>query len=259
MIDLHTHILPGVDDGAEDLTEALDMARTALANGINIIAATPHFFQIPNWERIQALTEDLQQELDKAGIGVKLVAGSELFIDIEILEMPQNLIPTYAANGKYCLIELPLQQVPMYFEHVVFSLQTKGITPIIAHPERYLAVVRDPNLILQWIDIGCLIQMNSGSILGRFGQKIQETAKILLDHNMVHLLASDGHAVSRRGMNLHKAYVEVEKLIGTEKTMQLVQGNPELIIHGKPLPAAEAQPYQKKERFWFFWRALRKK
>ena len=106
MIDLHTHILPGVDDGAEDLTEALDMARTALANGINVVAATPHFFQIPNWERIQALTAELQQEIDKAGIEVKVIPGRERVIDIEILEMPQNLIPTYAANGKYCLIEL---------------------------------------------------------------------------------------------------------------------------------------------------------
>lgn len=259
MIDLHTHILPGVDDGAEDLAEALEMARTALSNGINVLAATPHFFQIPDWEKIQNLTADLQKELDRAGIEVTLVPGSELFIDIEILDMPQRLIPTYAANGKYCLIELPLQQVPMYFEQVVFSLQTKGITPIIAHPERYLAVVRDPNLILQWIDIGCIIQMNSGSILGRFGQKIQETARILLEHNMVHVLASDGHAVSRRGMNLHKAYNEVEKLIGTEKAVQLVQGNPELIIQGKQLPLVDAQPYQKKERLWFFWRALRKK
>ncbi|HHT74311.1 MAG TPA: hypothetical protein GX008_11435 [Firmicutes bacterium] len=252
MIDLHTHILPGVDDGAEDLVEALQMAEEAVKGGVTVVAATPHFFQLPDWGKIQALAADLQTELDRAGIGLKVVPGGELFMDIEIIDMAVGQIPTYGANGRYCLVEFPLQQVPLYVEQVFFSLQTKGITPIIAHPERYLAVVNDPNLVLHWIELGCAVQMNSGSILGRFGQKILETARILLEHNMVHVLATDGHGIQRRGMNLPKAFAAVEKLIGAERALQLVKGNPELIIKGEPISFAEARRYKKKKRFWIF-------
>jgi len=252
MIDLHTHILPGVDDGAEDLAMAIEMAEAAVRGGITVVAATPHFFQLPDWGKIKALTAELQRELDRAEIGLKVVPGGELFMDIEILDMAHSQIPTYAANGRYCLVEFPMQQVPMYVEQVLFSLQTKGITPIIAHPERYLAVVNDPNLVLHWIELGCAVQMNSGSILGRFGQRIVETAKIMLEHNMVHVLASDGHGVHRRGMNLPKAYAVVEKLIGTDRALELVHGNPELIVRGEPISLEGAQRYQKRRRFWLF-------
>lgn len=228
------------------------MAEEAARGGITVVAATPHFFQLPDWGKIQSLTAQLQEEIHQAGIDLKVVPGGELFMDIEIIDMALGQIPTYAGNGRYCLVEFPLQQVPLYAEQVIFSLQTKGITPIIAHPERYLAVVNDPNLVLHWIELGCAVQMNSGSILGRFGQKILETSKILLEHNMVHVLATDGHGFSRRGMNLPKAYEAVEKLIGAERARPLVKDNPELIIQGEPISLEGAQRYQKRKRFWIF-------
>lgn len=231
---------------------ALAMAEEAVKGGVTVAAATPHFFQLPDWEKIQSLTAVLQHELDRAGIPLRVVAGGELFMDIEILDMAPSQIPAYGANGRYCLLEFPMQQVPLYAEQVLFSLQTKGVTPIIAHPERYVAVMNDPNLVLHWIELGCAIQMNTGSILGRFGPKVHETAKILLEHDMVHVLATDGHGVRRRGMNLPQAYGAVEELVGKDSALALVQGNPELIIQGEPISLEGARRYKKRKRFWFF-------
>lgn len=251
MIDLHTHILPGVDDGAKNLEMALAMAGNAAASGVTIIAATPHFYELPQWSLVKEKVEELRSEFNKARIGVELVAGAELMMDPGIMDMAARDIPTYADKGKYCLVEFPLQQVPMYAEEVLFDLQTKGIIPIIAHPERYDAVVENPNLALGWLKQGCLIQMNSGSILGRFGSTIQETAKIMLNCNMVQLVASDGHGSERRRLNLPEAYSALVEIVGQARAQALVEDNPRSILAGDFQIKDEPTEYRRKRRFFF--------
>ena len=179
-------------------------------------------------------------------------------MDIEIIDMAVGQIPTYGANGRYCLVEFPLQQVPLYVEQVFFSLQTKGITPIIAHPERYLAVVNDPNLVLHWIELGCAVQMNSGSILGRFGQKILETARILLSTTwcmfwpLTATASSEGRTFPRP-CGCGEAH--------WSGAPQLVKGNPELIIKGEPISFAKPGAIRKRSASGFsevlrFWGCL---
>lgn len=251
MIDLHTHILPGCDDGAVDLEMALAMGRSAFHDGITTLAATPHFYEIPRWSTVQQKVGELQEEFVKAQIAVEVVAGAELLMDISLLDMEREEIPTYGDRGKYCLIELPALQVPVYAEQVLFVLQTKGITPIIAHPERYGAVARDPNVVLRWLQQGCLIQMNSGSILGRFGQPIQETAQILLAQGMVQVVASDGHGSGHRRINLVEAFDVLVGIVGSTKAKDLVETNPRSILDGDFQLKEEPLEYRKKKRFFF--------
>ena len=252
MIDLHTHILPGVDDGAVDLEVSLSMGRYGAEGGLNVVAATPHFYQIPDWNLVKKKVAELQQEFDQAEIPLKLVPGAELMIDLDLLELDTMEIPTYGDGGKFCLIELPLQQIPMYTEEVIFNLQTRGITPIIAHPERYAAVVEAPNLALEWIRQGCLIQMNAGSILGRFGSKILETAEIMLTHQMVHLVGSDAHGFERRRLNLPEARDALKNIVGSTVARHLTETNPDLILKGTFQATAKPQEYRKRKRFLFF-------
>lgn len=252
MIDLHTHILPEVDDGADDLQMSLAMGNSGVERGVVKVAATPHYYSIPNWALIKKKVAELQSELDKANISIELIAGAEMFIDMDILQLEKEDIPTYGDQGNYCLIELPMQQIPLYTEQIIFDLQIKGITPIIAHPERYRQVVEDPNTVLKWLSLGCLIQMNAGSILGSFGSKIKETSEIMLTHNMVHLVASDAHGLERRRLNLPEAYDELTKVVGETAAKDLVQTNPSRILTGDFHCTEEPQEYRKKRRFFFF-------
>lgn len=252
MIDLHTHILPAVDDGASDLAEALAMARSGVEEGLTVIAATPHFYEIRDWSRVKEKVKELQAELNKNQIALELVAGAELMLDIDILAMKASDIPTYGDQGKFCLLELPLRQIPIYTEQVLFDLQTKGITPIIAHPERYAAVVENPNVVLDWIKTGSLIQMNTGSILGRFGSQIQETAQIMLTHQMIHFVASDAHGAERRRLNLPDAFPALAQVVGSHMATDLVTNNPRAILQGDFRPQAKPLEYKKKKRFFFF-------
>ena len=251
MIDLHTHILPGVDEGAADLETSLAMGRFAEDGGMTVIAATPHFYEIPNWSLIKQRVDDLNGEFAKAQISVEIVPGAELMMDLNLLDLVASDIPTYADNGKFCLIEFPMHQVPIYAEQVLFALQTKGMTPIIAHPERYGAVVEDPNVALGWLRQGCLIQMNSGSLLGRFGSTIKQTAEIMLDCNMVQMVASDGHGSERRRLNLPEAFEVLKKVVGKDGAHELVATNPRNIIAGHFQLKVEPNEYRKKRRFFF--------
>lgn len=252
MIDLHTHILPQVDDGASDRETALAMGRFAEKQGLTVLAATPHFDQIPDWDLIKKKVAELKREFAKAEIGITLVAGAELFVDPLIVEMAAGEIPTYGDGGRYCLLELPLRQISIYAEEVLFSLQIKGITPIIAHPERCQVVRENPNVVLDWWRRGCLIQMNSGSLLGHFGPQIQDTAKIMLTHRMVHFLGSDGHGLKHRTLNLAAGRAAAEGILGAAAAWDLVKTNPAAVLAGAPLQVAEPRQYVKRRRFFFF-------
>ncbi len=251
MIDLHSHILPGYDDGAKDISESLAMAKQAAKHQITILAATPHY-QGQDWLMIQSRVNELNERIKQACINLRVIPGAELYIDPQLITTPKEDIPTYNDNGRYCLLELPMFDLPHYVDQVLFTLQVKGIIPVIAHPERYGVVIADPNIIKKWIDNGCLIQMNTNSILGMFGDKVKQTSEILIKHQMVHLVASDAHSLGRRGFNLHSAADYLGKIIGEEKTVRLVQKNPDLIIAGEPVPVPEVLAYKPRKRFWLF-------
>lgn len=252
MIDLHAHILPGIDDGARDDSMALEMAQQAVERGVKIVAATPHYLGDPDWNSIKSMVEELNQKLAKNNIQLQVVSGAELFIDPDLEKMTKEQIPTYNDNGRYCLIEFPMLDLPYYVDQVLFSLSVKGITPIIAHPERYHYVGEDPNIVSTWIDSGCLLQMNAGSVLGVFGKSIKKTAEIMLKHDMVHILASDAHSANRRSFILDQCVIEAGKLVSTENVARLVETYPQLVIAGEAVEVTAPRVYRPRKRFWLF-------
>ncbi len=254
MIDLHTHILPEMDDGAADLETALAMGRYGEERGVEVIAATPHFFGRLSWDSVKEKVAGLQGHFAQAQIQVQLVAGAELMMDTSLLQLERGEIPTYGDQGRFCLIEFPMHQIPVYAEEVLFDLQTKGITPIIAHPERYSPVVRDPNLTLAWLEKGCLIQVNTGSILGRFGSSVAATAEILLTHDLAQFVASDAHSLRRRPLELPEAHGALVELLGAEKARELVDTNPREMLAGDFVPKRTPRAYVKRRRFFLFGR-----
>jgi len=197
MIDIHTHILPGVDDGASDMRESLKIIEKGLKEGIKTFVLTPHIKDDSAWGKIDNIKEiflALVKECKKNGLDVKLLLGAELLLVPDIVEkIKNNILVTIGGEGKYILLELPFSQLPIYTENILFGLLTKGIIPIISHIERYLYLRRDLDMIHRWIDQGIMTQINTGSLTGKYGWTIKQTAKKLLKEKLVHTMASDVH------------------------------------------------------------------
>lgn len=250
MIDLHTHILPGVDDGADSLQMSTQMAEAASEDGVTHIVATPHYDAIPNWAQIKEKVTTLQEKVASACPDIRILPGAELYLDPYLESLSKEDIPTYGDLGNHCLLEFPLRDIPGYAEQIVFSLQVKGITPILAHPERYAPLVCDPNKLTKWLELGCLVQVNTGSILGMFGKEVQKTAEIFLTHQMAQFVASDAHSIGRRRVNLAETISALEVL---ELDAQLLTTtNPQQIIDGNQVRVDNYQRYKPRKRFWIF-------
>lgn len=200
MIDLHTHILPGLDDGSPSLDHSIEMARRAVDAGIEVVAATPH---ANNWsdrwddQDYEEALAGLRQALDEHSLPLQIVTGCEAIAEPGLVhKIGQGQVRTLHGS-RYLLFELPFQTYPTYVEHVVFELQVAGYVPVLAHPERYQVIQEDPNVLVPLIERGVLMQMNAGCVTGDFGNRVRETAEILVRHSLVHLVASDAHVASQ--------------------------------------------------------------
>lgn len=242
MIDIHCHILPGVDDGAKDWDEALAMARIAKADGIRTIINTSHFIPEGNFktgEQLKAICEAFQEELVKANINIEILLGNEAYITPDLVKKVIDKEVFTIHNSRYLLIEFPFQGIPLYTEDVLYELKLKGIIPIIAHPERSAKVMENPMLAYSLIQQGALVQLNAGSLLGKFGPKIQETSEVLLKHKMVHFLGSDGHSIRSRKPKLRQAFETAANLIGKSEAEKIVYYNAKIILADRELAIDE--------------------
>ena len=203
---------------------------------------------------MQQKVAELREEFARAQVSLELVAGAELLLDLSLLDLAPEELPTYGGQGRFCLIEFPFQEQPVYTDDVLFDLQTTGITPIIAHPERYRGVLQDPNTALGWLARGCLLQVNTGSILGRFGSTVQEAAEVLLTHDMAQFVASAAHSVQRRTLDLPQALGVLVELLGAERAEELVAANPGAVLAVDFAPRRPPQQYRRKRRFFSFRR-----
>ena len=239
MIDFHNHILPNVDDGSKSLEMSLNMLREAERQGITDVINTVHF-QHPkvegmdiSFERITQAIENLQKSAIENNINVKIHNGAEVFYLPNLVEISENPLTTIG-NGKYMLIEFPTHILPQGFEDEFYRLQLNGITPIVAHPERYNAIQNDCTIIDSWIERGYVIQVDAGSLLGQFGKVCLETAESLLKSSSIHLIGSDAHNDSKRNFCLGNLF---ERMI-TEQSIdyvKILQNNTKLLLDGKPL------------------------
>lgn len=216
MLDLHSHILPGIDDGAKDLGTALAMAGIAVGDGITTMVATPHFMEgeIDNTrELVLAKCREYEQVLAKKNLPLKIIPGTEVYLSPNIPErMKRGELMTINDTGKYLLVELPMQSVPSWVEQVMFELNVLGVTPIIAHPERNGELAGDIELVARLVDKGCLLQINGGSLTGLYGKQIKKTADHLVKQGLFHFIGSDAHSAGGRSPRLKEEMAMLERL-----------------------------------------------
>lgn len=237
MIDLHCHLLPGVDDGPEVLEEALEMARTAVADGTVQLACTPHIYPglyENDGPSILAAVNCLQRALDEAGIELRLLAGADVQLDPDMVEgLKTGRIPTLGGT-RYFLFEPPHHVAPPRMPDMIFRLLAEGYVPIITHPERLTWIEDHYDTVCSAFDGGAWIQLTAGSVTGCFGRRAQYWSERMLDEGRVHLIASDGHNMRRRRPVLSAARDAAALRLGEAAALDMVRGRPEGILLNRP-------------------------
>lgn len=236
MIDLHSHILAGLDDGARDLEESLAIARASIAGGVEAIVATPHvrddYPTTP--DGMEAAVAKLRARLEDEGLSIRILTGGEIAFDwLERLSMEDLGRFGLGGNPGYALIETPYDDLPFNLEERFIRLRSAGVTPVIAHPERNEEIQRDPERLAGLVEDGALVQVTVGSLTGRFGKRVRRTTKAFVEAGLVHVVASDEHssAAPRGGLGL-----VAEALHDDELALWFTDGVPRAIVGGLPLP-----------------------
>lgn len=233
MIDLHSHILPGVDDGAQTLEDSLEMAKKAISQGITHLMCTPHHnngkYNNPADKIIQDVAA-LQSELDQRGLDLTLLEGQEVRLtEFLLTAIKREEILFTDLDNTYLLIEFPTNEIPIYAEQVFYHLLNQGQVPVIVHPERNAIFREEPNRLIPFLEMGTLTQLTAPSIVGIFGSEIQKTAKQMLEHNMLYMVASDAHNLRHRTFLMKEAYEEIQKIGGREMVLAMQQMAKDLV------------------------------
>jgi protein-tyrosine phosphatase len=233
MIDLHCHLLPGIDDGAPNLDTALRMARIAVDDGIDTIACTPHIFPgvfENDSAGIKAHVERLQLKLDAAGIALRLSWGADAHVAPDLMaRLKAGTVPSLN-DSRYFLLEPPHNVAPPNFEEFVFNLIAAGYVPVVTHPERLTWIEDHYEIFGRLVERGAWMQITSGSLCGRFGGTAKYWGERMLDEGLVHILATDAHSVDRRPPLLAEGRLAAEKWVGHEEAVHLVQTRPQGIM-----------------------------
>ncbi|KMY43002.1 tyrosine protein phosphatase [Bacillus sp. FJAT-27916] len=237
MIDIHSHILPGLDDGATTMEDSLEMAKLAVSEGIKTIIATPHHkngaYDNEKTNILQSM-DQFKKQLAINKIPLTVLPGQEVRVYGELLEeWEQGSIQTIN-DTPYILIEFPSTHIPRYTKTLFFDLLNHGIFPILVHPERNAAIVENPNLLYDFVQMGVASQLTNGSITGKFGKKIKKVSADLIDANLIHFIASDAHNTSSRQFWMNDAFDEIEKQFGVDH-LYYFKENAQLLIEGKPI------------------------
>jgi protein-tyrosine phosphatase len=250
MVDIHCHILPGIDDGAPDLEASLAMARRAVEDGIDTIVATPHWpyeqDPIPA-ARVTELMAEVQVELDAAQIPLRLIAGHECVITPELPdELANGKALAFGGKVRYALLETPYHHLPFYLRDIVFQVQSRGFATVIAHPERSPIIQNDPDQLLEYVRSGCLVQVTAGSLTGQWGTASKKTGLTLFRRGLAHIIASDAHSANNRPPVLSEARKIVAEAISDETARKACEDLPRKIVDGQPIyvpdPADVAPP-----------------
>ena len=238
MIDLHSHILPGLDDGARDMQEALKMAAMAADSGVTAMTVTPHCVQ-GDVRGVYAAFERLRRQLRQARIPLELYMGMEIFGTPETAELLRQEKLVTLNGSRYPLIEFGFHTDGEEETEILKSVIRAGYRPVVAHPERYEYVQRDPELINLWYKMGCLLQINRGSLLGRFGPDAREMALELVDRGFATVIASDAHSASMRTPWMADVRRMLRELFPASAARYLLRENPRKILNDEVLPAIE--------------------
>jgi len=256
MIDIHSHVLPETDDGARNPDESVEMCRMSHHDGVSVIVATPHAHDgVHTTHQPATLTERLEALNNKLGGKPEIVLGCELRFTHDIVNQVCRARSAPTINGgPYVLVEFPHMVVPPGSERPLFELLSNQIRPIIAHPERNHLLMSEPERFYQLVEIGALGQLDTGSITGQFGSRVQKAAETMLLNGLIHFLASDCHNTRNRLPGLSAARAKVAQLVGEEYARSIVEDNPAAVIAGKPIPFKPMSAPPRKKRRWLFGR-----
>jgi protein-tyrosine phosphatase len=257
MVDVHCHILPGLDDGATDIQESLAMAQAAIEEGVTHIVGTPHSSSEYrfNYARVRQLRDQLQRLV---GNRLEFATGCDFHINLENLEALRVDAPRFCINQRsYLLVEFSEFSIPPTMNHTLHEMQLMGLRPVITHPERNAILQGQPGRLAAWVQLGCFVQVTAGALTGAFGNKSRDDAMRWIGEGLVHIVASDAHNMSWRPLRLQPAYEVVREKFGEEKARALFVDNPLAVFEGRELPhvpeiVLEGKPERRKKKFLFF-------
>jgi protein-tyrosine phosphatase len=256
MIDIHCHILPGLDDGAVDMEEAVAMCRIAAADGIRTVVATPHCQNglYDNSEKtIIPVWEELQAQVKAAGIDLELVPGADIHFHPEMISfLKQN--PRLLLGGRYFLLELPAKSVPAHVRDFIFDSLLAGLVPVVTHPERNTVIQNQPRLLEEWIEAGALGQVTAMSLTGDFGSQVRDCALTLVRAGLVQVIASDAHSPRRRPPVLSRSREVLVDLLTSDQIEALVRETPQKLLQGQPVERVRPEQPARRSVFGRFFR-----
>jgi len=243
MFDLHSHILPGIDDGAGNLAVSLDMARVFVEQGVEVVACTPHI--LPGvyqntGPQIRSAVAELQIKINEAGIPLRLVSGADNHIVPDFVKGLQSGHLLTLADTRYVLVEPPHHVAPARLEDLFFSILVADFVPILTHPERLTWIEKKYDVMQRLASRGVWMQITSGSLRGTFGRRARYWAQRMLKEGLVHILATDAHDLKRRPPDLLQGFRVAEQLVGSQEAHHLVVTRPSGILTDSPpndLPA----------------------
>ncbi|CUW12277.1 MULTISPECIES: tyrosine-protein phosphatase [Leuconostoc] len=252
MIDLHSHLLPNIDDGSKSLRASLRMANEAVENGIEAALMTPHHMNghyINHKADVIQLTSQFQDQLDKENIPLQVFPSQEVRINGGLLEALDNDDILFADDSnRYLLLEFPDDDVPTYSEDMIFKIMQRGISIQIAHPERNTKIMSDPNILYSLIEKGAIAQVTASSYVGSFGKKVQKFGESIIEHNLAHVFVSDAHDLPNRDYEMRQALDKLRSHLGREY-QQLFEKNAEAILDGNNVEKLVPEPIVKRRFF----------
>lgn len=245
LYDIHSHTLPKIDDGSSSWEETMQMVRQAYKSGTTDLAITHHIIRPADYEKESDILEKfavVKERLEKAEIPLTLHLAAELYYSPD-LELTHR-ISTFNNNGRYFLVEFPMQGIPKFCEEKFFEFIVNGKNPILAHPERNLGILMNPMRAYEFVQKGVLLQMNAGSVTGMYGEPIRQLAVKLLDARLIHFVGSDGHNVTRRPLVIREAYDFIVKKYGAPYATRIFHEYPWRAMHGDDISIEEPRPIE---------------
>ena len=247
MLDIHNHILPGVDDGAQDYDDSIGMAELALRCGITAVVATPHANQMGRFENyytpeLSRRFERLEEMLHSCRLGLKVFEGQEIMASDDMVEKIRDGRLISLNHTQYYLIEFPFDSNPDWISERLSDVIHMGKTPLIAHVERYYCVQYDPSYVYDWIEMGCITQMNKGSVFGKFGRNVQRVSAPLLNYELIHCIASDAHSAVQRTPWMGDIKRFLIESFDFDYAQRLLETNPYKVVMGQEIRSYAKDP-----------------
>ena len=255
MVDLHCHLLPGIDDGSKNMDISLRLAHEAVENGVTHALLTPHHMNgrfVNHKQDVIQLTDQFRQQLASHNIPLTVFPGQEVRINGGLIEALDKDDILFADEGnRYLMLEFPDDDVPHYTSQMIFKLQQRGITPVIVHPERNTKIMAHPELLYELLQKGCLSQITASSYVGTFGKKVANFSQRLIANGQCYVFASDTHDLPGRKYEMCQAFEKLRSEFGHELAERYAD-NARSIINGEDVLNNDIHPLKKKKKFWLF-------